>query len=157
MLPLKAIAEISGGADNLSPNLNRYFMRTIDMDLIYGENTNYVYSKLGRFVILGFVRAGRPDRWKGTKVHVRKGRIEPGTYTVPRGLFGYMNDRARFVAKGLSRISPRQAAKIEKSFREKMHSYRDSDDFIAMGHDVRIFGSAAFTRKSSSEEESDTA
>ncbi len=150
LLPLGGIAEISKQPDNLAPNINRYFMRTIDMDILRGKNTNYVYAKLGRFVIIGFLLEDRPDHWKGTKVHVKKDRIEPRTYCVPRGLFRYMNARANIVAKGISGISPRQAAKIDKSFRE---NYSDSDDFIAMSNDVRMFGKAAFTRKGSSEEE----
>ncbi len=56
----------------------------------------------------------------------------------------------------MSGISSRQAAKIDKSFRESK-DYNDSDDFIAMGNDVRMFGAAVFTRKGSSEGESDTA
>jgi hypothetical protein len=67
-----------------------------------------------------------------------------------------MNSRANIVAKGMSGISSRQAAKIDKSFRENK-DYSDSDDFIAMGNDVRMFGAAVFTRKGSSEGESDTA
>jgi hypothetical protein len=121
-------------------------MRTIDMDLCYGRNTNYVYSKLGRFVILGFVREDHPNHWKGTKVHVRKGRIEPRTYTVPRGLFGYMNTRARSVAEGHSGISPRQGAKIDQAFRANIDNFIGSDAFVAMENDIRMFGDSAFTR-----------
>jgi len=153
LLPLDGIAEISNRPDNLAPNLNRYFMRTIDMDIFRGKNTKYVYAKLGRFVIVGFILENHPNHWKGTKVHVRKGRIEPRTYTVPRGLFGYMNTRARSVAIGHSGISPRQGAKIDKSFSENKDTYIGSDDFIAMGNDIRMFGNAAFTRKGSSEED----
>jgi hypothetical protein len=61
LLPLDGIAEISNRPDNLAPNLNRYFMRTIDMDILRGKNTNYVYAKLGRFVIVGFLLEDRPD------------------------------------------------------------------------------------------------
>jgi hypothetical protein len=35
LLPLNEIAEISGQPDNLSSYINRYFMRTIDMDLCH--------------------------------------------------------------------------------------------------------------------------
>jgi hypothetical protein len=153
LLPLKEIAEISNPSDYLSPNLNRYFMRTIDMDLCNGRNTNYVYSKLGRFVIIGFVREDSPNFWKGTKVHVKDGRIEPRKYTVPDKFFKYMNTKARKILEGQDGISSRQLAKIEKSFRENMDNYRGSDDFIAMENDVRMFGKAAFTGKGSSEEE----
>lgn len=146
LLPLNGIAEISSQPDNLSSNINRYFMRTIDMDLLRGRNMNYVYSKLGRFVILGFIREDRPNHWKGTKVHVRKGRIEPRTYIVPRGVFGYMNTRARSVAEGYSGISPRQAAKIDQAYRANIDNYIGSDEFVAMENDRRMFGDSAFTR-----------
>jgi hypothetical protein len=106
--------------------------------------------------VRNFIRRS-PNHWKGTKVHVKKGRIEPRTYSVPSGLFGYMNARTSFVAKGLSDISPRQAAKIDQSFHENRDNYIDSDHFVALQNDVRMFGNAAFMRKGSSEAESDTA
>lgn len=40
----------------LSPNFNRYIMRTTDMDVCEGQTSSFVYSKLGPFIILGFIR-----------------------------------------------------------------------------------------------------
>ncbi|WP_447985570.1 hypothetical protein [Nitrospira sp. Nam74] len=148
LLPLGAIESSSAGTDVLSPNINRYFMRMIDKGVLQGnEGCIFVYSKCGRFVILGFVRESRSNRWKGTKVHVERGTIEPGAqYAVPGELFGYMNERAKHAAEIMSSISPRQSEKIDASFQKNADKFVGSDEFIAMQYDVGMFGDAAFTR-----------
>jgi|CXWL01.1.fsa_nt_gi hypothetical protein len=153
LVPFDAIESISNGGENLSPNLNRYLMRAVDMDLLKSETTNFAYAKLGRFVILGFIREDRPNRWQRTKVHVKTGRIEPCQYTMPRELFEYLNSRARHVAGLLSGVSRRQSEKIDQAFRSNVEKYVGSDEFVAMQNDVRMFGDAAFTREHSLEED----
>jgi len=150
LLPFDAIESITSSQD-LSPNFNRYLMRTTDVDLC-GSETSFVYSKLGRFVILGFVRQDRPNQWQGSRVHVRTGRIEPTRYTITRGFFDYLNTRARLVAELQSGISPRQAQKIDKALHANAEKYIGSDEFLAMLNDLRMFGEAAFTRDDLPEE-----
>lgn len=151
LLPFDAIESITFGQD-LSPNLNRYLMRTTDMDLCEGETASFVYSKLGRFVILGFIRQDRPNQWQGSRVQLRTGRIEPRTYTINRGLFDYLNARARLVAELQSGISPRQAQKSDEARRANVENYVGSDEFLAMLNDLRMFGDAAFMRDDLPEE-----
>lgn len=153
LVPFGAIESISNRSENLSPNINRYLMRTVDMDLCRGETTNFVYSKLGRFVILGFIREDHLSRWQGTKVHVKTGRIEPRQYTMPRGVFEYLNSRARLEAGLLSGVSLRQSEKIGQAFRANIDKFVDSDQFVAMQNDVRMFGDVAFTREHPLEED----
>lgn len=153
LIPFDAIEEVSSGISNLAPNINRYLMRTIDMDLCRGGSTIFVYSKLGRFVILGFIREDHPSDWKGTKVRARNGRIEPQQYGISKQFFEYLNRKAHLVAELQSGISPRQAAKIDQTLRANIDSYIGSDEFVAMENDIRMFGDAAFTRKHSPEEE----
>lgn len=145
VLPFDAIESISTKTRDLSSNLNRYLMRTVDMDLCRSETTNFVYSKLGRFVILGFIREDRPTQWQGTKIHVKTGQIEPRKYTLPRQFFNYINARARRTAELLSGVSSRQAEKLDQTFRANIEEYIGSDEFVAMHNDVRMFGDAAFT------------
>lgn len=145
LLPFDTIESIRSRQD-LSPNLNRYLMRTTDMDLCGGETVSFVYSKLGRFVILGFIRQDRPNQWQGSRVHLRTGQIEPRKYTINRGLFDYLNARARLVAELQSGISPRQAQKSDEARRTNVENYVESDEFLAMLNDLRMFGEAAFTR-----------
>lgn len=154
LIPFDAIEFISFPNVDVSPNLNRYLMRTVDMDLIRTVDTEtshrrkaiYVYAKLGRFAILGFVREEQRSRWQGTKVHVKKGVIEPRTYQLPRAFFEYMNGKARRTSELLASISPRQSETIDQSFRSNIDKYIGSDEFQAMQNDVRMFGDAAFTR-----------
>jgi hypothetical protein len=153
LVPFDAIESISNRSENLSPNLNRYLMRAVDMDLCRSETTNVAYSKLGRFVILGFIREDHLSRWQGTKVHVKTGRIEPRQYTMPREFFKYLNSRARHVAALLSRVSRRQSEKIDQAFRANVDKFVGSDEFVAMQNDVRMFGDAAFTRDHPLEED----
>lgn len=153
LLPFEAIESISTKPGYLSSNINRYLMRTVDMDLCRSETSNFIYSKLGRFVILGFIQEDRPNQWQGSKVHVKSGQIEPRRYTLPMQFFDYLNARARRTAELLSGISSRQAKKIDQALRTNIEEYIGSDEFVAMQNDVRMFGDAAFTPHHSPEEE----
>jgi hypothetical protein len=126
------------------------------MDLCRSQSNNFVYSKLGRFVILGFIRQDRPGDWQDTRVHLKAGRIEPRTYNVRFELFEYLNGRARRTAELLAGVSERQSKKIDETFRTNIQSYIGSDEFMAMQNDLRMFGDAAFIRPTSEKEEPDT-
>jgi hypothetical protein len=152
LIPFDAIESISFPKDEVSSNLNRYLMRTVDVDTSRREKAIYVYTKLGRFAILGFVREEQRSRWQGTKVHVKKGVIEPRIYQLPRAFFEYLNGKARRTAELLASISPRQSDKIDQSFRSNINKYIGSDEFQAMQNDVRMFGDAAFTRSHASKD-----
>jgi hypothetical protein len=145
LLPFDAMASISSRRGDLSPNLNRYLMRSVDMDLCRGGNVNLIFSKLGRFGIIGFIREDRLSRWQGSKVHVKHGQIEPRTYTLPTEFFEYLNSKARREAELFSGISPRQLEKIDRTFRANVDKFVGSDACVAMQHDLRMFGDAAST------------
>lgn len=142
--PVYGPEAIFGQLDSTSPNINRYLMRTMDTDLVRGRTTNFVYSKLGRFIILGFIREDRPGRWQGAKVKVTTGRIEPRRYTMPKEFIEYINSKARREAELIAGLSPRQKEKMHQAYREKIDAFIGSDAFIAMENDVRMFGNAAF-------------
>jgi hypothetical protein len=153
LLPLGGIEAIQSQSESLSPNINRYLMRTIDTDIVRSKTTNFVYTKLGRFLILGFIREDIPSRWPGEKVHVKTGRIGPRRYTMPNEFFEYINSKARLEATLISGVSPRQADKIKQAYLENIDTFIGSDAFIAMENDIRMFGGAAFIPRRSSEGE----
>ena len=62
-------------------NINRYILRSVDIDAVWGGEDAFIYSKLGRFLIIGFVNIRRPKGWEGTKVHVRRGSLRLRSYT----------------------------------------------------------------------------
>lgn len=143
LLPLDQIASTSG---DLSSNINRYLMRAIQMDICRGSQSIFTFSKLGRFIILGFINEPNLNHWKGTKIHASNGFIEPKKYVVPKAFGNYLNEKSRMVSTALGSISDRQQTKIEEAFRSNIDKYIESDAFIAMQADVDMFGKAAFDK-----------
>ena len=144
LLPLDQIASASR---ELAPNINRYLMRAIHMDICRGSRSIFTYSKLGRFIILGFIHEPNPGHWRGTKVHATHGFIEPRKYVVPRALGEYLNEKARKMRDALASVSDRQHEKIDAAFRANVDRFVGSDAFAAMQADVEMFGYDAFSKR----------
>jgi hypothetical protein len=87
LLLLDTIVEDSSG--ELPANINRYILRTVGMDAIRSETTTFVFTKMSKFIVLGFIDVWHPRQWVGTKIHVGEGIVGAGNCTVPiqmRGL-----------------------------------------------------------------------
>ena len=153
LLPLEAIE--SHNVPEVPRNINRYLVRAIDMDVVYGRSSSFLYSKLGRFIILGFLQLNNPGHWQGTKVEAAGGFIEPKKYTLPADFVDYLFHKAKRLAELNSQISSAQRKKIEEAFRRNRDRIAKSDDFYALSHDVRLFGKAVFQRKSDETSESE--
>ncbi|WP_334046032.1 hypothetical protein [Burkholderia cepacia] len=139
--PLDQIASASG---EFAPNINRYLMRAIDMDLCESRSAMFVYSKLGRFIILGFVSQSDAASWQGGKVHANEGVIESRRYVLPSAFGGYLNSRAKKIDEALASVSDRQYQKIQEGIKANAHNFVKSDSFAAMQADVEMFGDDAF-------------
>lgn len=142
LLPVDAIAHFSG--EDLPANINRYLLRTVDVDAVRGEKTTFVYSKIGKFIILGFIDVTYPKQWVGTKVHVREGVIGSPTYTLPQQFGDYLFEKALRFASANKMISDKQRQKIAETARKNMGRVTKSSAFEAMQHDMRLFGEDAF-------------
>lgn len=127
-------------------NINRYILRSVDISPVWGREDAFIYSKLGRFLIIGFVNIRRPEGWEGTKVHVRQGFLRPRRYTTSVSLEDYVLEQARKAADVYASISEKQNQSIEQSFRKNMDKWAASESCKAMAHDVRLFGEAAFNK-----------
>ena len=148
MLPLDQISETSG---EFAPNINRYLMRAIQLDICRGSQSIFTYAKLGRFIILGFVHEPKPTQWRGTKVHATHGYVEPRKFVVPGALADYLNEKARKMHGALASMSDRQAEKVENTFQKNIDWFAGSDAFVAMQADIEMFGNEAFTKRGSKE------
>jgi hypothetical protein len=134
---------------SLPPNINRYLLASIDMDVGASATTAITYVKLGRFAIIGFIDVPNAKQWIGTKVPVRGGIIGPRSYVLPISLLDYLTDRAKKESAAGERISPKQHRKIDAAFLKDPTAATQSATFKAMRDDVKMFGDAAFYRKSS--------
>jgi hypothetical protein len=80
ILPLDMIE--SHSFPNLSPYINRYFLRGIDCDVIRSETTVMAYTKMCRIALFGFIQFDEKNKWRGTKVHIREGKIGAKKYYI---------------------------------------------------------------------------
>ena len=131
--------------DELPTNINRYFLRVIESDAIYTNDTAHVYTKMGPIVIVGFINVPRPKEWIGTKIHVNHGKIESRKCTLPLDFGNYLLDRARNCGGFYNKISKRQAIKINEPYDKDIDKAIKSKTWEAMAHDIDLFGDKAFT------------
>lgn len=143
LLPLGIIDDTT--IPDLPQNINRYFTRSIEMDIIGGAGHFMTYAKLGRFAIFGMIK--RQSKWEGTRVFGERGWIEPRNYSVPGALMHYMMARARMIREAHDRMSPAQVAKVEEAVMRNIDRASSSEQIRAMFADAKMFGVDSILRK----------
>lgn len=132
---------------NMPTNINRYILRTVEIDAVrLGEADGYIYSKMGRIVIVGFIEMSHPRQWKGTKLHVKKGMLGSNRYILPEHFGEYLMSRARRLQEINKSRSPKQKRKIEESYKKHTERAIKSESMKAMDYDVKLFGNKAFLK-----------
>lgn len=136
--------ESTSSLRNLPPNMNRFMIRGTHMNLVYSQGQPaFIFTKMGRMALFGFIGIAYPRRWKGTKIHLREGYVG-GDISVPSQLLEYLTECARKAHEQYSSISPRQKEVIAEALRRNPDRAAASETFEAMDHDVRLFGETAF-------------
>lgn len=130
----------------LPHNFNRFMTRAVTLDIVGSDRTLMTFAKLGRFMVFGIIQRG-PNRWEGTKVHVRHGVIKPGKKVLPAGLIDLFKEKAAHVAKAMDSISATQRDKIDQYLIDNLDTFVDSDHFQAIIADATMFGEEAILRK----------
>lgn len=128
----------------ISPFLNRYLVRNVHMDVPCSDNRAYVYTKMGRCIIVGFIVEPDSKQWKNTLLHVKKGLVQKSTCRIPRFFTNYWNQKADESAKVLASISPKQKEKITKNILENADDFIRSSTFRALKYDIKHSGKSAF-------------
>ncbi len=134
----------SSSIDGIPPNINRYFTRTVQCDVVRNEDSAITYAKMGRFVLFGFISVPSPHNWKGTKLNANHGTFGIRDIELPRNILDYMLENAKSAGTSYSRISKAQQEKIRKSYEANPGRVAESESIRAMDHDVRLFGNKAF-------------
>jgi hypothetical protein len=154
LIPLGFIE--SSDTRDLPPNINRYFARTISMDLIHSDSETIVFTKLPFLIIVGIVQTAKPWEWKGTRIMPGQGRFGEGKQIgVPGGLFNYLTEKAKRVTELHRGLSARQKAVINETIFRNPDRAANSEGFRAMVYDLEMFGSEAFAKEDQSEESTD--
>ncbi|RTR38968.1 hypothetical protein EKG38_12345 [Shewanella canadensis] len=136
--PLDVIESTS--FDNLPTNINRYFLRTIAMDIVSNSQGTYIYTKLPSFIVIGIVKCNQSREMRSSRVAIGGGTISPREYVFPDGFDGYMMDAANKISELYEQIPEEQLAKIEQYVVDNPDKVLDSKLFEAIVHDYERFG-----------------
>ncbi len=132
--------KMTEGIEGLPPNWNRFLTRGSHINMAHSAgHPLYVYTKMGRVTLLGFIGMKYPRQWVGTKIHVREG-IIGGSITVPIQFLDYMKERATKELNEQEKLSERQLEVIEAAYRKNSDRAVASETLLALDQDVRLFG-----------------
>jgi hypothetical protein len=129
-----------------APNLNRYFMRSVDMDIASDSQSAFVYVKMCRLMVFGFISVADSAHWVGTRITIPTGTISQQEYGLPDRIGEFINKRAENCLKLQDSMSQHQREKLDKWMRENPQKIACSESFRAMVHDVELFGDKAFSK-----------
>ncbi len=145
LLPVDVIADYTG--EEISPFLNRYFLRNVHMDIISTNDSVYIYTKMCKLILFGRIQEKHKQLWKGMKLHAKGGDIRPRNYLVPEYMSDYWNRKADEVKNILKSLSPRQQEIGDKAFYKNVDAIANSEIFRAMQYDVAHSGQKAFSNR----------
>ena len=117
-------------------NINRYMLQAIDPQVATSGSEAFVYTKMGRVVLVGFIAFKKPPHWQGTKIHVNHGSIGSQEYIMPDYFGRFFLERARRCEGFYTRISSRQAQQIARDYSNNRQRAMESETWAAMGQNV---------------------
>lgn len=136
LLPVSAIADVDG---QLPENVQRYLMRATEIDRIWNSQSALAYAKLGRFMLIGFIREPEAAQWVGTKVEGGNGTIAPSKVAWPSWLLHYLLiDRPQGMAERQATLSERQRQVIDRTQRANPERVLASETIEALIEDIRM-------------------
>jgi hypothetical protein len=138
---------LESGPASLPVGINPYFLRSVDMDVLVAPNTVFVYTKMLRVMVIGFVQVGDQRDWHGGKLHVRKGVLGSRKYRMPGMMPAYFKRRVEAVSTAQRSLSPRQRDRTRRLIDGNLDRLAGSEIFRATDADVRLFGTAAFVSR----------
>jgi len=115
-----------------------------DIDATCSKTEAFVYAKMCRILLIGFIEMDHRERWQDTKVHVNHGILEKKHYKVPATVSHFMYYKARRQQEVQKKISGRQWKRIDKDYEKQSDKFQDSEMFKAITQDSILFGDAAF-------------
>ena len=135
---------IDSASVDIPVNINRYFLRSMHMDVLVSNNELLIYTKLPKFIILGLAGHKQAREMRASRVAISEGRISPGTYQWPVGFAEYLFAKARKVSEMYKEINPAQQALIEKTLIKAPDRAANSRTLTAFQYDLDMFGSRVF-------------
>lgn len=142
VFPLERIESTT--ALGLPPNINRYFLRTMAMDIVGNTTDLYVYTKLPSFIILGVIEAEEITRMRSSRIALKHGKISPRVYHWPTGFMNYIVEKAQGISDAYGRIPERHRAGFDEYIRKHPEKAANSKLMEAFLYDHAQFGEKVF-------------
>ena len=139
LFPLDRIESTS--KSGLPPNINRYFLRTIAMDIVGNSKELYTYTKLPSFIILGVIKTSDANLMRSSRVALKSGDISPRKYHWPNGFIDYIIEQSNKVDELGKQVN---SEKLEQFIRDNPEKAVNSKLFEAFMHDYKMFGDDVF-------------
>lgn len=118
----------------LPAGMNRYAMRSIEIDMPSTPDFGFAFTKMGPVAVLGFYHLEQPRGWSGGRVDVSDGVIAPTQYTVPDVFLEYLVGRAERYGSLSNRLSERQRAIANQATAKGIETNKD---MLANSHWLR--------------------
>jgi hypothetical protein len=145
LIPFAPVKDLFGIA--FPPNINRYLMRHIEIDVACSQHTAFVFSKLGPFGLIGFIQLDRPGVWKNTRVRLRGGALRSRKHVLPLHFGKYLAHRSHKIWSAVQDISAVQRKRVFDTACANIDNLGKSDVFKTIEYDVALFGDRAFVKQ----------
>lgn len=144
IFPLESIKSTT--ESRLPPNINRYFLRTMAMDIIGNSTDLFIYTKLPSFMVLGLINGSEPKKMRNSRVALKSGKISPREYWWPDGFINYVAGKAEEITETHQKIPANQLKKIEELALRNPEKTVSTKQFKAFLHDYEQFGDDVFSK-----------
>ena len=122
---------------NVPEDLNRYFMRAVETDVCKSLTGMFVYAKMCRITLIGFVNMPESHNVLGLPIQLGHGQIDRrSSQTITEDVFDYMMRRVQHMTKIESTISGKQRRNIDSSIDSNPESYLTSETHDALVKDI---------------------
>lgn len=140
MILLDAIERTTYDSDVLPSNLNRFLTRGIYINLAHSDGKpQFIYTKMGKVSLLGFIGIKYPRQWVGTKLHVKEG-VVGGDISLPSQFMDYLIELAKTVPELQKKLSERQIDVIKRTIDGNQDRASTSETYRMMAADIDMFG-----------------
>lgn len=143
MLPFRGLVADKSDPE-LPKNFNRYISRSVDIDVACSKTRAYVYAKMCRILLIGFIEMDHRERWRDTKIHVKSGTLEKQHYRIPDDVRNFVYYKANKLREIQRTMSTRQWDKIDQDYHNNLNKFSSSEMINAITQDFILFGDDAF-------------
>ncbi|NWK73093.1 hypothetical protein HYG93_02085 [Acinetobacter sp. SwsAc6] len=119
-------------------NLNAYFTRTIDIDLLtIADRDHLIYIKLPNFILISNINYTHINKMRPSRITLKQGAIISKNYLLPPEFYKYLQDKLNFIANEFTdKISKTQSEKIMDSIKKDPERLLNSRTLKAVESDL---------------------